>query len=101
MQMIPQFARSSHSSVPSTPLMLTAPPARLALPAPTIAGLLSAAPRMEIIRDQRPTRAEVWAQLGRVRSRDEMHTEIAALCFEALDFLSRPAPRHATRGGHA
>jgi hypothetical protein len=35
-----------------------------------------------------------------------MHTEIAALCVEALDFLSqtdphRPHPRHATRGGRA
>lgn len=97
MQILPQFARLSYSLISSIP-MLAAPPAWLALPAPQIADL-AAAPRIEVIRDQPPSRAEVWAQLGRVRSREEMNVEIAALCREAIDFLRQPRRSQPAAGG--
>jgi hypothetical protein len=42
MRIVPQIAPNSYSSLSSPVLMLPAPPVRLALPAPRIAGLLAA-----------------------------------------------------------
>jgi hypothetical protein len=89
MQIVSQSATFSYSLFPAQPL-LSAPPPRKALPAPRIAGLLPAAvsPRVEVITQRPPTLQEVLQQLGPIRSREAMNTEIADMALEALQFLN-------------
>lgn len=77
MQIVPQLVRSSRPSTPppssqSRPL-LTAPPPRLALPAPR---------SVEIIVERPPSRSEFLRLLGPIRGREEMQAEIRALIIE-------------------
>ncbi|MEP7284852.1 MAG: hypothetical protein ABI947_03685 [Chloroflexota bacterium] len=80
MNIVPQCPTFLYSFFPPFPL-LAAPPVLKCLPAPRIAGLLSApvkAAPVEVIIDREPTFDEILKQLGPLRSIEEMDAEIAA-----------------------
>jgi hypothetical protein len=89
---MPILPYSTPFSIPSVSLscpfpLLTAPPPLLMLPAPRIAGLLparvpvrNARPAVEIVREEIPATFDaLMAQLGPIRSAEEMDEEIVDL----------------------
>ena len=85
MQIVPQSAPISLTSIPAM-LLLTAPPPPKLLVAPRIAGLLPAtvAPQVEIIFNQPLSLEALLHQLGPIRSLEEMDAEIAGMATNAL-----------------
>src|SRR5450631_3709488 len=84
MQIVPQSALFSPSVIPlQPPYLLAAPPIRLALPAPHIAGLLPALTplrfsgwQVERINDRAKSIEEILREIGPIRSKAEMDAEI-------------------------
>lgn len=98
MQIVDQSASFLYSRFPTTPL-LTAPPARKAIAAPRIAGLLPATvePQAKVATDvvvEMPlTRDEVLRRMGPIRSRAEMNAEIVELIFGTRPILNGGHPQ--------
>jgi hypothetical protein len=101
MQIVSQSAILSYSLFPAQPL-LNAPPPRKALPAPRIAGLLTAtSPQVEVIIEKPPTLNELLRQLGPIRSREAMNAEIADMAMEAMQYLNGLRSRQGLTREHA
>ena len=93
MQIVSQSAPLSYSVFPPR-LLLTAPPPPKLLCAPKIAGLLPARvgiPHTDSILPRSFSPEDLLRELGPIRSRDEMNTELANLVLDALQFLKRSA----------
>jgi hypothetical protein len=57
---------------------------------------------MEVIRSRRLTRADIKdaiAQMGPIRSREEMQDEIAALCLDSIDILIKMRSHRRSHAG--
>lgn len=82
MSSIPALAATRHTQI----LLLPAPPQYPQLTAPNIAGLLPASTQ-HIIIDFPPTHNEILAELGSIRSLDEMNEELRPLVRNIFDSI--------------
>jgi hypothetical protein len=96
MQIVPQSASLSYFQIQPRKNLLAAPPARLMLPAPRIAGLLpatiqgsSATPRVEVICNKPRSLEEVLREIGPLRTLEEVDAEINGMLQQIKDNMSR------------
>lgn len=96
MRKLSSFTKAFLSRLPTNPL-LPALPVKLRLPAP-------ATPATEVIRIRRLTRVDIddaIAQMGPIRSREQMQDEIAALCLDSIDILMKRRQQRRNQTGRS